>query len=119
MIILNASRRDSRNHLLRHEMTLTLMFFIILSRKSKKSISINKFRTHIFLCFEILFRRLKTDTIKTLVHKRVYGNESQGNELTKFLIQSCVAAKKGPIEGFILHTAASIETDFKTLNSPA
>lgn len=64
-----------------------------------------------------MFRRLKTETIKNEVHKRIYGQESQGNEITKFLIQACVQAKKTPIEGFILHTN-TIQTQFKESNSP-
>ncbi len=40
--------------------------------------------------FEVMFRKLKSETIKTEVHKRIYGADSQGNEITKFLIQVCV-----------------------------
>ena len=39
-----------------------------------------------FLCFEIMFRRLKADVIKSYVHKKLYGADSLGNELTKSLI---------------------------------
>jgi len=60
------------------------------------------------LFFEVMFRKLKSETIKTEVHKRIYGADSMGNEVTKFLIQVCVQAKKAPIEGFILHTSGSI-----------
>ena len=77
-----------------------------------------KEKSHVLLCFEVMFRRLKADVIKTTVHKRIYGEGAQGNEITKFLIQLCAQAKKGPIEGFIMHTAQSIQTEFKTLNSP-
>jgi hypothetical protein len=56
-------------------------------------------------CFEVMYRRLKAEVIRTTVHKRVYGEAAQGNEITKYLIKICVGAKKGPIEGFILHTA--------------
>ena len=45
-----------------------------------------KEKSHILLCFEVMFRRLKADTIKTTVHKRIYGEAAQGNEITKFLI---------------------------------
>jgi hypothetical protein len=64
-----------------------------------------------------MFRKLKSETIKNEVHKRIYGGESQGNEITKFLIQTCVQAKKTPVEGFIMHTSG-IQTEFKDLNSP-
>ena len=53
-----------------------------------------------------MFRKLKSDTIKNDVHKRIYGADSQGNEITKFLIQTCVQVKKAPIEGFIMHTGS-------------
>lgn len=49
-----------------------------------------------------MFRKLKLETMKDVVHKRLYGEASQGNEITKFLIQACKTAKAGPIEGFIL-----------------
>lgn len=35
-----------------------------------------KEKTHIFLVFEVMFRRLKSETIKTTVHKRLYGPDS-------------------------------------------
>lgn len=47
-----------------------------------------------------MFRRLPSETIKTEVHKRIYGPESQGNELTKMLISAFREAKRGPIDGF-------------------
>ena len=65
----------------------------------------------------MFFRRLKTETIKTTIHKKLHGEESKGNEITKFLIAHCQAAKRGPIEGLILHTKDSISTEFPALNS--
>jgi|LauGreDrversion4_2_1035121.scaffolds.fasta_scaffold06558_14 hypothetical protein len=47
-----------------------------------------------------MFRRLPSETIKSEVHKRIYGPDSQGNELTKMLIQAYRDIKKGPIDGF-------------------
>ena len=71
-----------------------------------------------------MFRRLPSETIKTEVHKRIYGLESPGNEITKVLIQAYNQVKKGaiicggPIEGFVHHYKDQLQTDFKSLNSP-
>ncbi len=70
------------------------------------------FRTRIFLLFEVMFRRLKSETIKNYVHKKLYGDKSVGNEITKSLIALCSAAKKGPIDGFVPLVKESVETDF-------
>jgi hypothetical protein len=43
-------------------------------------------RTFILRFFEVMFRRIKTETIKKVVHPKIFGEDSQGNELTKFLI---------------------------------
>ncbi len=55
-----------------------------------------------------MFRRIKADVIKTTVHKKLYGPDSQGNDLTKFLIVQCNNAKKGAIDGFIFDTKETI-----------
>lgn len=55
------------------------------------------------MCFEVMFRRLPSETIKTEVHRRIFGAESAGNEITKVIIQAFNTIKRGPIEGFVLH----------------
>lgn len=76
-------------------------------------------KTHIFNLFEIFYRRLSEETIKGEVHKKLYGPESQGNELTKVLIGMYNQVKKGPIEGFLLTCGdkGTTETEFPQLNS--
>lgn len=64
-----------------------------------------KEKSLILQCYEVMYRRLKSDVIKLTVHKSIYGEGAQGNEITKYLIQLCNGAKKGPIEGFILNVA--------------
>ena len=51
-----------------------------------------------FALIEVLYRRLTGDMIKGTVHKRLYGNDTQGNELTKSLIPICHYAKCTPFE---------------------
>lgn len=66
-----------------------------------------------------MFRRLPADTIKNEVHKRVYGQSSTGNDLTKLLIMLFQKeAKKGPIEGFIFQTEEYIDKDVQPMNAP-
>ena len=59
-----------------------------------------------------MFRRLSSDTIRNHVHKKIYGPNAQGNEITKSLIQVCTQAKKAPIEGFMLNVKEYIQTEF-------
>ena len=47
-----------------------------------------------------MYRRIDADTIKSDLHKHLYGASSQGNELTKFLIMSCHNAKRQPAAGY-------------------
>jgi len=54
----------------------------------------------VFWVFEVMYRRIKPETIRETVHKQIYGADSQGNEITKFLIQQSHSAKRSRIEGF-------------------
>lgn len=61
-----------------------------------------KEKTHIFLVFELFYRRLTPEQIKE-VHKseRLYGKDSPGNEITKMLITVWNQVRRGPIYGFL------------------
>lgn len=56
------------------------------------------FRIIAFTLFEIFFRRIPAETLRGIVHKRLYGQASQGNELTKALIMHAHNGKRSRIE---------------------
>ena len=63
-------------------------------------IMIQMFKGYIYHIYEIAYRRLEQEIIKSDLHKYLYGGSTQGNELTKFLISSCNAAKKQQFAGY-------------------
>ena len=86
-------------------------------------------KTFIMIFYEIMYRRLPVQTIKEVVHKRIYGESSKQNELTKLLIENAYLGKREPIKGFanicrdderdaqgnVIN--GNIETQFKEVNS--
>ena len=74
--------------------------------------------------YEVFFRRLPTVVIKEQIHKKIYGNESSQNELTKLLIEYALVAKREPIKAFSNvcidpkeGVSGNIQTEFSKLNS--
>ena len=57
----------------------------------------NLIRAYVFQFFEVFFLRLEGGRLKDTIHKHLFGNNAQGNELTKFLILNCHLAKKQSI----------------------
>ena len=85
-------------------------------------------KTHILIFYEVMFRRLPTKVIKEGVHKKIYGEDSSQNELTKILIEFSLVGKREPIKGFSnvcidpsyrdgLKIAGNIDTEFPKQNS--
>ncbi len=59
-----------------------------------------KEKTYIMVFYEIVYRRLPVKTVKEVIHRRLYGENSAQNELTKFLSEYAAKAKREPIKGF-------------------
>ncbi|CDW71353.1 dna-dependent protein kinase catalytic subunit [Stylonychia lemnae] len=100
------------------QLEIVLKESIFLQKDPLEQYQLIKQKKWIFLVFEVMFRRLKPETIRQQVHKKLYGESSPGNELTKSLIQLCTLAKKAPIDGFVNFVKDSIKSEFPQYNSP-
>ena len=58
-------------------------------------------KTHVFLLLEIVLRRLDNDTLRYKVDKALFGEESGGKEIIKYLIQVSRGAAMKPAEGLL------------------
>ena len=50
--------------------------------------------------YEILYRRISAQVIKSQVHGRLYPDDSEQNKLTKTLVLIASQAKKAPVPKF-------------------
>lgn len=51
-------------------------------------------KTSILKIFEILLRKIPSETFKQDVHRRIIGEDTQNNEITKKLVMLCHNGKK-------------------------
>jgi len=76
-------------------------------------------KTHIFRLLETVIRRLDNETLRGRVDKALFGEESGGKEMIKYLIQVSRDASKKPLEGSIKICGDAINVQVPEINSVA